>query len=404
MARAPTAKVLEATRKRQLPLFTEQNTGMKLVRLNQPVQASMSKTDLLLQCQYWASPTVQIVPEPTNPSDLNYALRFGRAFHKCMEIHLAYRGKKRPKFGVIAAKFEVEPERLQHFYERTKVFIDKLMKDRGWTNEEERLVEKKIVYDPFSDKMRFLESTGERDYSQRLSTEFPGTGDLAIVPKARKRLMVLDWKSGQSSYDAQDNGQLLSLALGLSRHTQVFEADVFIVRVNDDFIEPSPGLLTSKMLDEHRENLRHAIESALSLNPSMRPGSHCTKYYCPAITVCPAHAGPLSIKDFISGVMTPEQRGHQFVRYQAAKKLIEKMGDFWHDDIKMNGPIFLDRGQHVTLKPGHRENLSKASIRRAMNPVEAEAMIDALRSLNALEDTEYEQLFVSPDPASKRLK
>ena len=393
---------------RHLPVLTPRNTETGLVRLKAGVQASMSKTDLLLQCQFWASPVVKLVPEPTDPSELNYALRFGRAFHKTMEIHLESRGKKRPRFELLAKKFYLadeddaqhlrhEAQRLQHFYERAKVFIDKLMKDRGWTDEPERLVERKMVYDPFGDTARFLESTKERDYSDRKSTEFPGTGDLAVVPQSRKRLAVLDWKSGQSSYDASDNGQLLSLATALRRFTGINEASVFIVRIDEDFIEPSEGLLTARLMDDFRDLLRGAMENALSRHPSMRRGLWCTKYYCPAIEVCPAHAGPLSLRDAVEGVLTTEQRAYAYEGYLAAKKLVEKLGDFWHRDVKMNGPIPLETGGAVILKPGHRSNLSAASIRRAMNPVEAEAMIAALKSLNAIEDSEYEQLFIKPD-------
>jgi hypothetical protein len=370
-----------------------------MVRLNKPINGSMSKTDLLLQCQYWASPTVTTVPEPTEVSALNEALRFGRAFHKCMEIHLLYGGKQRPRFAVIAKKFSIDAKRLEHFYRRAREYIDKLLNKRGWVDEK-RLVEQKIVYDPFVDTMRFLESTGERDYSDRKSTEFPGTGDLAIVPK--KRMVVLDWKSGQSNYDAQDNGQLLSLSLGLSRHFKQYEVVVFIVRIDEEWIEPSEGLLDESHLEEHRENLRLALQSALSRNPFMRPGMHCTKFYCPAIEVCPAHAGPLSVRDMMDGVLSPEQRGHQYMRYKTAKKLIDRIGDFWHRDIEMNGPAVLDNGSTLILKPGSRENLSKASIRRAMGKVEAEALIKELDESGAIETTEFIQLFEVPDPASKK--
>lgn len=383
---------------RHLPVLHEQEKP-GLVRLTKPLQASMSKTDLLLKCQYWASPTVRCVPENNEVSTLNFALRRGRAFHKCMEIYLESHGTRKPNFKVIAKKFSVDPKMLEDFYRRAKDFIDELLRKRGWLDEE-RLVEKKMVYDPFSDRMRFLTSTKERDYSDRISTELPGTGDLAVIPN--KRMMVLDWKSGTSSYTAQDNGQLLSLATGLSRHYQIYEAVVFIVRIDEDFIEPSEGLLTAKHLDEHRERMRLSIQNALSPNPSMTIGSHCQKFYCPAIEVCPAHAGPLSLRDAIEGVLTREQKGHQYARYQAAKKLIEKIGDFWHRDVEMNGPIYLDNGQRVVLKPVHKETLSKASIRRAMSLVEAEALIKQLRDLGALDETDYTQLDAQNDPSSKR--
>ena len=98
------------TEKRHLPLVAAHvlrpEPGM--VRFKKPIQASISKTDLLLKCQYWASPLISTVPEPTDPSALNEALRFGRAFHLTAEIHLKSRGKKRPNFNVIAKRFGVD--------------------------------------------------------------------------------------------------------------------------------------------------------------------------------------------------------------------------------------------------------------------------------------------------------
>ena len=152
----------------------------------------------------------------------------------------------------------------------------------------------------------------------------------------------------------------------------------------------------------HRQNLATAVENALSLNPSMRVGSWCSKYYCRAIEVCPAHAGPLSLRDAIDGVLTPEQRGHQYSRYQAAKKLIEKIGDFWHRDIAMNGPITLDNGSEVILKSKARENLSKASIRRSMDLVDAEILIKKLDEMEAIERTTNMELQIKVSPSSKK--
>lgn len=365
------------------------------VRLNKPINGSMSKTDLLLNCVYWASPTVALFPEPTDPKELNYPLRFGRAFHKTAEIHLASRGKKRPSFQAIADCFNVETNRLEHFFRRFKEFIDEFLKKNKW-DELPRLVERKMTYDPFSNESRFLESTKERDYSNRKSTELPGTGDLALVEKD-KPFVVFDWKSGTSSYDAQDNGQLLSLSSALQHLlNNDHGAVVFIVRIDDDFIEPSDGFLTKKMLDDHRESLQTVMGSALSPNPFMRPGMHCHKYYCPAMEICPAHAGPMSLRDVTDGVMTEEQRGYNFARFKTAERMLERMADFWRDNIKLNGPIYLDNGSRAVVEPAKKENLSKASIRRSLPPVEAEAMIQRLADLNAIETTEYEKVSIKP--------
>ena len=280
-----------------------------------------------------------------------------------------------------------------------KEYIDKLLKERDWADQD-RLVEQKLVYDPFSDKTRWLTSTKERDYSDRKSTEFPGTGDLAVPfhGKARRPTFVLDWKSGQSSYDAQDNGQLLSLALALSRIFENDEAIVFIVRIDDDFLEPSEGFFDAKMLNDHREALKAAINNALSPTPSMRVGSWCTKYYCSAIEVCPADAGPLSLRDAIEGVLTQEQKGYAYTRYQAVKKLVDKLGDYWRDDVIRNGWLITDEGW-VEAQDRSKETVSKASIRRAFDPVRAQEIIDMLQEAGAIERSDYKQLVPRKDKA-----
>lgn len=390
---------------RHLPIVHDSVLRSKVEMVSmakRPVGSSMSGTDLFLKCQYWASPTTISVPESNEISQFNEALRFGRAFHKTIEIYLESRGRKKPKFQIIADRFSIDAKRLEHFYRRAVEYIDVLIKELNGADDE-WLIERKMVYDPFADTSRYLTSTKERDYSDRRPWEIPGTGDFILVPKStHKPFVVIDWKSGQSNYDAEDNGQLLSLSLGMSRIVPHTQARVFIVRIDEEWIEPSEGLLQEKQWTKHRQDLAVAIENALSLTPSMRSGAHCTKYYCRAIEVCPAHAGPLSLRDAIDGVLTPEQRGHQYSRYQAAKKLIEKIGDFWHRDIAMNGSITLDNGSEVILKQKPRENLSKASIRRAMNLVDAEAIIKQLDTAGAIDKTINTELFVKPSASSKK--
>ena len=129
-----------------------------------PINASMSGTDLFMKCQYWASPATISVPESTEISQFNEALRFGRAFHKAIEIYLESRGKKKPRFQVIADKFSVSAKRLEDFYRRAVEYINQLLKELNG-QDEEWLVERKMAYDPFAHAARFLISAKERDYS-----------------------------------------------------------------------------------------------------------------------------------------------------------------------------------------------------------------------------------------------
>src|SRR5579884_2154319 len=140
--------------------------------------ASASKTDLLLICQYWASPGVQLPEEPKEIQFQPDIPRFGRAFHKTMESHLL---REPVLIDDIAAAYFVDRDRLESYYVRASKAVDTFLKKQRWYNVG-RLVEKKLAYDPFADTTRVLKSDGERDYSGRRPTELPGTADLALEP------------------------------------------------------------------------------------------------------------------------------------------------------------------------------------------------------------------------------
>jgi len=367
-------------KKRSLPLLP---TG-------KPVNASMSKTDLLLLCQWWASPRT---PVPKELGETKYHLRFGTAFHKCMELFL--RGLL-VNITKIANAHDVERDRLEHFFQRGKTAISELLKQRKWSDYT-KLLEKKLAYDPFRNTMRFLESTKERDYSGLLATEFPGTGDLALIPKSQdKPFVVIDYKTGSSDYDAAFNGQLKSLGLGLSVHTKNPNAIAIIFRIDDDFIEPYEAPLGPAHWEEHQKQLRNAIRLALSKHPPIRPGEHCANLYCNAIEICPAHAGPFALGDSMHGMIERDQLGPLYARFQAARKLIERLGDRFKEEIARNGPFETEEG-FAELVPKSKENLSKASIRRAMGLVDGNSVIEQLEERGCIETSEWEEIRVKKD-------
>jgi hypothetical protein len=371
-----------------------------LITTKRLIEGSMSKTDLLLRCQYWASGMITL-PK----TKAAYPLRFGTAFHKTMEIHLKSGGKKKPDIPALAKEYEVEAPRLKNYYERGKAFVDQFI-PKNFPGKVTIYIEEKLAYDPFADAMRFLVSDKERDYSDIKPNEFPGTGDLVIVPEDVDYFGVLDWKTGSTNYDPQEkgvlyNGQLASISLAMSRYLKRYKALVWIVRIDDEFMEDYPDKLDADQLEGHRKKLARAIGGARSANPVMYPGQHCHEQYCPAVAVCPSVAGPMALRDDLSA-MEPEQKAHLYARYMTVKKMLDWMDDFWKEEIRRNGPFQLENGKWATLQPQSRENLSKASIMRALGPEEGAAVVEQLRDSGCIETSEFEKIAYLNDPSGRK--
>lgn len=375
-----------------------------LIQLHKGPRASISKTDLFLQCQWWASPLIQLPIENEEPGPHNERLRFGRAFHKCAEIHLESFGKKKSKYDIIAKNYGIDAKRLEHFDVRFKEFIDDFLKERDWVDGT-RLIEQKIAYNPFKDDARYLTSKAERDYSEKKPFEFAGTMDFGLINRPNNQLPVfMDWKSGISHYDAENNGQLRSIGTGMSRIDESCKngAIVLIVRIDDDFIEPYEAELTAKQFNDHREKLKAAWENASSKNPSMRVGSHCATHYCQALEICPAHVGPLAMRDAMEGVLDPEQLGHLYSRYQAAVKALDRMGDWFQRGIRNNGPFQTDTGKWVDIGQTTKETISKTSIRRGLGLVDGNEVIKQLIDNGCMTSTTSDSLTVRADPSGRK--
>jgi hypothetical protein len=358
--------------------------------------ASASKTDLLLLCQYWASPGVRLPEEPKEIQAQPEIPRFGRAFHKTMESHLL---REPVLIDDIAETYFVDRDRLESYYVRASKAVDAFLKKQRWYSIG-RLIEKKLAYDPFADTTRVLKSDGERDYSGRRPTELPGTADLALEPGANRSrpIVVFDWKSGQSQYDAPKNPQLRTLSLGLTRHWKTVvgakpketAAIVIIVRIDDEFMEMSDGTVDFETLENHRVLVRGALRKAISGIPALHPGMHCR--YCPGLEVCPAHQSPLSVVDASEGMMEPAQVAHAYTRLVAAENLLKKVRKRITDYVEMNGPLALDNGKYANLVEYDEENLSKASINRALGKLEGETLISELRDRGCIDTKHVKQL------------
>lgn len=367
--------------------------SVEMVQVTTTHNASASKTDLLLRCQWWASPAVRLPPEQTDVRKQPDAPRFGRAYHKAKEIWLL---GKRPPLRAISDEFDVDHARLTDFFRRGSEAVTKLLKKRGWWSSE-RWVEKKLAYDPFADTGRILSSTKERDYSSKRATELPGTVDLGVL--SLKQDVFFDWKTGVKDYDIDGNGQMLSLA---SAGYKIIRGKVppirIIMRIDDDFNEFYEAPTTPDDLEDHRVALKGALGKALSKNPPMVPGTYCN--WCNALEICPAQAGaynaPLLLRDFIDGALDRPHMAMIYGRLLAAENLTKKVREKITEYVRMNGPLELDNGKYAKVVPGTTSNLSQASIKRALGPVQGNDVIQQLREAGCIEEVQYEALKMVP--------
>ncbi len=374
--------------------------------------ASASKTDLLLTCQWWAAPGTQIPPEPDDIRLAPDIPRFGRAFHKTMELFLGDDpGPMRTEalLPEIAEAYDVDQKRLTEYFKRGSKAVADFLKARGW-DKIPRTIEKKLAYDPFYDTTRVLKTEGERDYSGRRPTEMPGTADLGLQPGPNRSrpLIVFDWKSGQSTYDASKNPQLRTLSLGLSRFWKTnvgaqptaTAAIAIILRIDDEFMELSEAPLTFDLLDKHRVLLRSKLRNAIEGKPALYPGVHCR--YCPALEVCPAHQDPLALAEPVETMTEPEHVAQVYARLLSAENLLKKIRRRITNYVESNGPIELDNGKWASIVEYEEELLSKASINRTLGKLEGAIRLSQLRDEGILEVHKVKQLREINNPATRR--
>lgn len=372
--------------------------------------ASMSKTALLLNCQYWASPLIKLRRDKRIPD----IPRFGLAVHETMEVTFAPPDQARSfctgelpeedflgkEFRRIAEEWEVDYDRMIDYNARLTNWITNFIADNGYETAV-YLIEKKVAYNPFSGQARFLKSKKQRDYSESFPTELPGTNDFALIPEDPDQpLVLLDYKTGSGEYDAGTDGQLKSLACALTVLTGRKSVRAFILRIDDDFIEPYEALLKESTLKRHRKSLRIAMRKVLDPCPSLRMGSHCT--YCPALDGCPAHRDPMRLADLFEDALSDVEEGFVFSQIPPAEQLLKKMRDKLRYRVQMNGPKPLDNGKWLTVRERKEENISKSSIRRNLGDLAGEELIDQLRAKGVFEESKHDELYQAVDPSGKK--
>src|ERR1700747_1671687 len=274
------------------------------------LQPTMSKTDLLLACQWPWGKEVPIGPSSPEAD-------FGSAFHEVIAWCLkhpepkrlleAIKTRKEFTLAIVRAaqKWKIDPG---HLRERVTTAFPVLWQ---WLREEnpygidftkgEMVVEQAcaVAVHRYQTKTAAFKTAafsapplGPADvdhvYQDVGDNELPGTSDLII--NAGDTCLILDHKTGELP-PVDGNGQLASLAL-----VTVFGSPTRRI-ITAIFHAPREGgpatvyssEVTRDYLSEHVDRLAYAFDRIG--DGSLRPGPHCR--YCPALMICPTQTHAL---------------------------------------------------------------------------------------------------------------
>jgi hypothetical protein len=405
------------------------------------LQPSASKTDILLQC---ARPFEEGVETHDEPGE---AALYGSAWHE-----LAFHAKKSLKVDYllpIAVKLErkwnipgASDELVGHVRSGMKLLAKWMKGENPWGTDfskGESLREQAFAINPSALTCRRIDAPSVEDHVYRdvKSGEIPGTVDLMVLGAAAP--MVMDYKTGRDPFDfltvPEDVTQLRTLALaawceahpgfntGRPRVEEVILAVLHAPRGSVPAIYAD--LVPVEDLRTHAERLSEALRR--KGDGSMRAGSCCR--LCPARTDCPTQTGAYlasaaqalelatpsgnvmaeiveygrkySIDEAIPGgdltLADDVGRLHYFVKQfeklsESARGLMKR----WVIDHPNEVAVRPD-GKLLIIRQKTQENLSKASIIRALGKVAGEKLIGELRGNGVIETSEREELHAIDD-------
>lgn len=256
-------------------------------------------------------------------------------------------------------------------------------------------VEVPFAYNVATGKARELQSNGHRDYSQATADEITGTVDfLARGPDGA--VVLRDWKSRNRDnfYDLRDaSPQLRTLALFVARAWDDVEiVDVGAVHIAIHGVEEKASLIDALDLDSDEMALAERIRSIPTATP--QTGQSCR--FCAARKECPALNQPsgetaLAMLDR-PGTLTPQIVATAYTQIRVIEERVAAAKARIKQEVERCGPISLGGGRELAITEMERENVSKASITRALGKEDGEALIDRLRSVGALSVSTVRQM------------
>lgn len=395
------------------------------------MQPTASKAGTLLQCA-WA------FNNPAVPKTIaNVSMRYGSAFHSV--VAAALEAGVAPKISTAAIpsaakEFGVENVE-QELRAHTQAAYAELLHWLGGGNpwglkllpapkKGVILVEQAIAYDVMTGKARLAPPVDENHvYHDVTDSEHPGTFDVAINLKAygtrvpvrfRKAVLILDHKTGMTFDNPRDSAQLRSLAVACCA---LWGCERAVVAINHAPRDGIPAIFADELgpedLVEHAAALKRAF--ARIGDGSLRPGPQCG--YCAGNSVCPAYGGSLATLtdglraayegDGAAGTLLPVVAGRAPLSIDTPEglgtvhmilQMMRRVDDEWAGRIKeklKSDPGFFGvrpDGKFTVLRKTERDNLSMASIKRAVGNAEAARIEKMLRAKGCIERIEREEL------------
>jgi len=351
-------------------------------------RASGSKTDLLLECQYWARGDVEV------PADeAGQPAKDGNATHAIAEAFLLY---EELTVEDACKKHGGDPDRVNTLWQSAYPAYRSFRGLHGGL----ATPEVAFVYST-TDSVWELERSEHRDYGVVRANEIPATADIVIAPAHQgEPPTVIDLKTGdpESLPLPERSGQLRTLGLMVARSLGASEVVVGFVIATDDGQSARLrfGTLDALDLEMHEARLTAALEAIPNAQP--KPGPHCD--YCPARTCCPAtvralaSVAELPVADIekiaASSIQTPEDAGKAYVRLKVLKDAVRAVESRIKEVVEQQGPAPSRPGKKLVLASKSRETFSQERLRTRVS--EPEKVLDLLREAGAIQTSSWTEL------------
>ena len=361
------------------------------------LQATASKTDLLLRCQWWVGK--EVPPEAVGEPAL-----FGSAFHEMIAHQLPRPMKKvgAKSFKETAAKWGVDQKKLQDRVTQAFPVLWKWLKSNEFALDFTRdlRVEVPMAYDLERGVGVEIPPHDENHHYQVTRWQHPGTVDLLSLISYNSGLalnqrvcLVLDHKTGYDIPSVAESGQLLSLALAAR---SLYQADRIIIGFFTAQADTLPEVLALELSEQALSKFEGQLQAAYNGYDShfLHPDGWCGQ--CPGFAICPTQTTALDDLGRPRGTLTLEKAGAMHQKLQAYEKQFNRLADMLREEIRSlvekSGPIPRPDGQFVGLVSRSYTNLSQASIKRALGEVKGGREIARLEKLGCIESGERLEL------------
>jgi hypothetical protein len=131
----------------------------------------------------------------------------------------------------------------------------------------------------------------EKFHNPAIDEDFFGTVDACIVDLIADEIHIFDLKYGEGiTVEAEENSQLMYYALGATKNETFSKYHFHIVqpRSRDDE-KIKTWSCDMERMERFKKDVRESIAKTREENAPLVTGDHCSKTFCPAITICPKY-------------------------------------------------------------------------------------------------------------------